>query len=63
MAADKHNQNRYVEYRKKRTEQTKIILELDKLNMDIIVQSETNKKGGGEMLGNYMHIRSGVLKA
>lgn len=43
--------NKYV---KNKNWTKKVILEIDKLNMDIVVQSETKKNGGGggEMLGN-----------
>jgi exonuclease III len=40
-----------------------IPLELEKYNLDIIVLSETKKKGcGEEVLGNYLHLLSGVDK-
>jgi hypothetical protein len=38
-------------------------LEVEKYNLDIIALSETKKKGcGDEVLGNYLHLWSGVEK-
>jgi hypothetical protein len=40
-----------------------VISEIDKINLDIIVLSETKKSGfGEEKTGNYVHISSGVHK-
>jgi exonuclease III len=40
-----------------------IRLEVNKYNLDIIALSETKKKGcGEEVLGNYLHLWSGVDK-
>lgn len=46
-----------------RTKQKEIINEIDKLKTDIIVLTETKKKGlGEEIIDNYYHIWSGVHK-
>ena len=46
-----------------RTKETEVMREIDKMNMDIVVLSETKKKSKGiEKKGNYMHIFSGIPK-
>lgn len=46
------------------TKSEEVFRELNKLKMDIVVLSETKKKGqGSEMKGNYIHIYSGVDKS
>ena len=40
-----------------------ISIEIDIMKMDVVVLTETKKKGtGSETLGNYMHLISGVKK-
>lgn len=47
-----------------RTKQKEVIAEIRRLQMDIVVLTETKRKGTGtEQLENYVHIYSGVDKA
>ncbi|KAK7873794.1 hypothetical protein R5R35_005779 [Gryllus longicercus] len=46
-----------------RAKQREVISEIEKMNLDIIILTETKKKGGGEeILNEYLHIWSGVPK-
>lgn len=45
------------------TKQREVISEIEKLNLDIIILTETKKKGTGEeVLNEYLHVWSGVPK-